>query len=88
MAAHPLSARTRATALLTSASSPASRLPGAVIGIAGQRLLVADELAALAVLEGGGNAHLDAERVRPMSLAVADAFDFWRVQGIETFGPR
>src|SRR6266576_4094356 len=36
----------------------------AVIGIAGQRLHVGDELAALAVLEGGGNAHLDAKLVK------------------------
>jgi hypothetical protein len=55
----------------------------AVIGIAGQRLHMSDELAALAVLEGGGNAHLDAELVRPMSLAFADAFDFRRMQGID-----
>ena len=32
-----------------------------VIGIAGQRLHMSDELAALAMLEGGGNAHLDAD---------------------------
>src|SRR2546428_10799441 len=38
----------------------------AVIWIAGQRLHMGDELAALAVLEGGGNADLDAELVRPM----------------------
>ena len=48
----------------------------AVIWIAGQRLDVSDELAALAVLEGGGNADLHAELVRPMSFAFADAFDF------------
>ena len=35
-----------------------------------------DELAALAVLEGGGNADLDAELVSPMGFAFADAFDF------------
>jgi hypothetical protein len=54
-----------------------------VIWIAGQRLHMGDELAALAVLEGGGNAHLDAELVRPMGLALADAFDFRRMQGID-----
>jgi hypothetical protein len=41
-----------------------------------------DELAALAVPEGGGDAHLDAELVRPMGFALADAFDFRRMQGI------
>lgn len=40
----------------------------AVIGIAGQGLHMGNELAALAVLEGGGNADLDAELVRPMAL--------------------
>ena len=34
---------------------------GAVIGIAGQRLM-GDELATLSVLEGGGHAHIDAEQ--------------------------
>jgi hypothetical protein len=33
----------------------------AIIWIAGQRLHMGDELAALAVLEGGGNADLDAD---------------------------
>ncbi len=55
----------------------------AVIWIAGQRLHMGDELAALAVFEGGGNADLDAELVRPMSFAFADAFDFRRMQGID-----
>ena len=54
-----------------------------IIWIAGQRLHMGDELAALAVLEGGGNADLDAELVRPMGLALADAFDFRRMQGID-----
>src|SRR3979411_2163209 len=54
-----------------------------VIGIAGQRLHMGDELAALAVPEGGGDAHLDAELVRPMGFALADAFDFRRMQGID-----
>ena len=55
----------------------------AVIGIAGQRLHMGDELAALGVLERGGNADLDAELVRPVGLALADALDFRRVQGID-----
>ena len=54
-----------------------------IIWIARQRLHVGDELAALAVLEGGGNADLDAELVRPMGFAFADAFDFRRMQGID-----
>src|SRR6266571_4603475 len=71
---YPLSAKMRAMVLPTSAS---------MSGIAGQRLHMSDELAALAMLEGGGNAHLDAELVRPMGLALADAFDFRRMQGID-----
>src|SRR4030081_3592258 len=55
----------------------------AVIGTARQRPHMGDELAALAVLEGGGHADLDAELVRPMGLALADAFDFRRMQGID-----
>src|SRR5258708_9663592 len=39
--------------------------------------------ATLAVLERGGDADLDAELVRPMGLALADAFDFQRMQGID-----
>jgi hypothetical protein len=54
-----------------------------VIGIAGRRLDMGDKLAALAVLEGGGHAHLDAELVRLTGFALADAFDFRRMQGIE-----
>jgi len=48
----------------------------AVIGIARQRLYMGDELAALAVLEGGGNADLDAELVRLVGLTLADALHF------------
>ena len=44
----------------------------AVIGIAGQRFHMGDELAAFAVLEGGGNADLDAELVRPMGVPVVN----------------
>ena len=55
----------------------------AVIWIARQRFHVGDELAALAVLEGGGNADLDAELVRPMGFAFTDAFDFRRMQGVD-----
>src|SRR5258708_37189627 len=42
-----------------------------------------DELAALAVLEGGGNADLDAELVRLVSLALADAFHFGSMQAVD-----
>ena len=52
-------------------------------GVTFQRLDVGDELAALGVADGGGNADLDAELVRPVGFAFADAFDFRRVQGID-----
>jgi hypothetical protein len=35
------------------------------------------------MLHGGGDAHLDAELVRPVRLALADALDLWRVQGLD-----
>lgn len=54
-----------------------------VIVIAGQCFHMSDKLATLAVLEGGSNADLDAELVRSMSFALADAFDFRRMQGID-----
>jgi hypothetical protein len=47
----------------------------AVIGIARQRLGMDGELAALAALERRGDAHLDAELVRFVRPAFADAFD-------------
>jgi hypothetical protein len=52
-------------------------------GLPGGAFTWGNELAALAVFEGGGNADLDAELVRPMGVALADAFDFRRVQGID-----
>ena len=58
----------------------------AVIGIAGQRLRVDDELSALAVLEGCGNADLDAELVRLVCFALADALHFGRMQAVD-LGP-
>jgi hypothetical protein len=42
-----------------------------------------DELAALAMLEGGGNADLDAELVRLVGLALADAFHFGGMQAVD-----
>src|SRR5713226_2472823 len=54
-----------------------------VIGIARQRLYMGDELAALAVLEGGGNADLDAELVRLVGLTLADAFHFGGMQAVD-----
>lgn len=42
-----------------------------------------DELAALGAADRGCNGDFDAEFVRPMGLAVADAFDLRRVQGID-----
>jgi len=58
----------------------------AVRGIARQRLDMGDELAAFGVAKGGGDGDLDAELVRPVGLALADAFDFRRLQGID-FAP-
>ena len=55
----------------------------AVVGVAGQRLGVGDELAALGAIERGGERDLDAELVRAMGLALADAFDLGRVQRID-----
>src|SRR6202165_205610 len=55
----------------------------AIIGIARQRLRMDDELTALAVLEGGGNADLDAELVRLVRLALADALDLGSVQAVD-----
>ena len=42
-----------------------------------------DELAALAALEGGGDADLDAELVGLVRLALADALDLGRVQAVD-----
>jgi hypothetical protein len=55
-----------------------------VRGIARQR--PENEPAALGVANGGGDGGLDAELVRPVSLALANAFDFRRLQGID-FAP-
>src|SRR5215470_9764412 len=55
----------------------------AVIGIARQRLCMDGELAALAALERGGDAHLDAELVRFVRLTFAYAFDLGRVQAVD-----
>src|SRR5258708_35618410 len=54
-----------------------------VIGIAGQRLHMGDELATLAVLERGGDADLDAELVRLGGLALANAFHFGSMQAVD-----
>ncbi len=54
-----------------------------IIGIAGQRLHVGDELAAFTVLEGGGNADLDPKLVGPVRLALADALHLGRVQAVD-----
>ena len=43
-----------------------------------------DELAALGVADRGGDGDFDAELVRPMGLALADALDLRRVQGIDS----
>ena len=50
-----------------------------VIGIAGQCCGMGDKLPASGMLDRGGDAHLDAELVGPVRLALADALDLWRV---------
>jgi hypothetical protein len=57
-----------------------------IIGIARQRLHMGNELATLGMADRGRDGDFDAELVRPMSLALADAFDFRRMQGID-LGP-
>jgi hypothetical protein len=42
-----------------------------------------NKLAAFGVADGGGDRDLDAELIGPVGLALADAFDFQRVQGID-----
>jgi hypothetical protein len=44
---------------------------------------VGDELAALATLQGGGDAHLDAELVGLVRFALADALDLGSVQAVD-----
>ena len=55
----------------------------AVVRVAGQRLGVGDELAALGAIERGGERDLDAKLVGTMRLAFADAFDLGRVQRVD-----
>jgi hypothetical protein len=55
----------------------------AIIGLAEQRLHVGDELTALGVPQRGGDGDLEPELVRPMRLALADAFDLQRMQRID-----
>ena len=55
----------------------------AVIRVAGQRLGMQDELPAFAAFVGCRERNLDAELVRPMGLALADALGLGRVPGIE-----
>src|ERR1700733_2211553 len=59
----------------------------AVVRITRQRLGVGDELAALGMMERRGDGNLDAELVRAMRLALADAFDFGGVQRIDLRPP-
>ena len=54
-----------------------------VIGIAGQCCGMGDKLPAGGMLDRGGDADLDAELVGPVRLALADALDLRRVQGID-----
>ena len=54
-----------------------------VIRVARQRCSMGDELTAGGMLHGGGDAHLDAELIRLVRLALADALHLRRVQGID-----
>src|SRR5579872_4598650 len=54
-----------------------------VIRVARQRLHMGDELAAAGRRQGGGDRDLDPELVRPVCLALADAFHLRRVQRID-----
>src|SRR5262245_15658451 len=49
---------------------------------------VSDKPPAGGMLHRAGDAHLDAERVGPVRLALADAFDLWRVPTGSRLGPR
>ncbi len=55
----------------------------AVIGIAGQRLRVGNELAAPGVRQDGGDRDFDAELIRSVRLALADALHLRPVQRID-----
>jgi hypothetical protein len=59
---------------------PGERVP--IVGIAGQRLGVEDELAALAAPAGGGDGDLDPELVGLVGFALPDALDFGGMPGI------
>ncbi len=54
-----------------------------VVGVAGQRLGMGDELTTLGAIERGGERHLDPELVGAMGFSLANAFDLGRVQGID-----
>ena len=53
------------------------------MGIAGQRLGVQHELAALAAVDRRRDAHLDPELIGLVGFSLADAFDLWRMQRVD-----
>lgn len=55
----------------------------AVIGIAGQRLGMKRELAALGAMQRGGNGNLHAKLVRRLRFSLADAFDLRGMKAID-----
>lgn len=69
--------------LPTRASMCGITVASVVIGIAGQRMHIGDELAGLGAADRGGGGDVNAELVRPVGLALADTFDFRRVKGID-----
>jgi len=59
-----------------------------VIRVARQRCSMGDELTAGGMLHGGGDAHLDAELIRLVRLALADALHLRRVQAARSAASR
>ena len=59
----------------------------AVVRVARHRLHVRNDLAARRAMQGRGERDLDAKFVGPMRVALADAFDLRRVQGIYLLPP-
>lgn len=57
----------------------------AVIGIAGQRLHMGDELAAFGAMQRRGDRDFHAKLVGPVRVALADAFDLRRMERIDLF---
>ena len=55
----------------------------AVVGRTRLGFDVSDKLTASRAMQGCRDRHFDAELIRPMSFALADAFDLWRVEATQ-----